>query len=159
MSTTADTPAPALGFLLHDVARLLRKRFEQNGRGFGLTRAQWQVLAVLQKADGIQQSGLAELLEIEPITLARLLDRLEVARLVERRPHPSDRRIKLIYLLPDALPVIAQMRETGELTRAEALVDISEADSERLAAILTVMRRNLVKACNPGYREKAASRS
>lgn len=157
MTTTIDTPAPTLGFLLHDAARLLRKRFEQNARGLGLTRAQWQVLAVLQRAEGIQQSGLADILEIEPITLARQLDRLEAAKLVERRPHPTDRRIKQLYLLPDALPLIAQMREIGEMTRAEALVDIDEADRERLAAILTVMRSNLVKACNLGCRQKAVS--
>lgn len=157
MTTTIDTPAPPLGFLLHDAARLLRKRFEQNARGLGLTRAQWQVLAVLQRAEGIQQSGLADILEIEPITLARQLDRLEAAKLVERRPHPTDRRIKQLYLLPDALPLIAQMREIGEMTRIEALVDIDEADRERLAAILTVIRGNLVKACNLGSRQKAVS--
>lgn len=157
MTTAIEIPVPTLGFLLNDVARLLRKRFEQNGKELGLTRAQWQVLAVLQRAEGIQQSGLAEILEIEPITLGRIVDRLEAAQLVERRPHPTDRRIKQLYLRPEALPKIAHMRQIGDLTRAEALDSIDEADRERLAAILTVMRSNLVKACDLGCRQKAVS--
>ena len=78
--------APPLGFLLHDVARLLRKRFEQNARGSGLTRSQWQVLAYLSKNEGINQAGLAELLDVEPITLGRIADRLEAMKLIERHP-------------------------------------------------------------------------
>jgi DNA-binding MarR family transcriptional regulator len=82
------SPQPNLGFVLHDVARLLRKRFEQRVRGFGLTRSQWQVLVHLAQHEGINQVGLAEILEIEPITLLRILDRLEAAGLVERRTPP-----------------------------------------------------------------------
>ena len=78
--STLNSPAlnsPTLGFLLHEVARLLKRRFEQNARGSGLTRSQWQVLAYLAQNEGIHQSGLAELLEIEPITLGRIVDKLE----------------------------------------------------------------------------------
>src|SRR5258708_35255444 len=85
--------APTLGFLLHDVARLLRGRFEQNARGSGLTRSQWQVLAYLAKNEGINQSGLADLLEIEPITLCRIVDKLQARGVGERPPGPSDRRV------------------------------------------------------------------
>src|SRR3981189_2401419 len=84
-----DANAPTLGFLLHDVARLLRKRFEQNARGSGLTRSQWQVLAYLAQNEGINQSGLADLLEIEPITLGRIVDKLQTLGLIEHHPHPS----------------------------------------------------------------------
>src|SRR6202020_1530814 len=80
-----------LDFLLHDVARLLKKRFEQNSRGSGLTRSQRQVLTYLAQNEGINQARLAELLEIEPITLCRILDKLEARRLIETQPHPSDR--------------------------------------------------------------------
>src|ERR1700759_988550 len=73
--TAVESNAPTLGFLLHEVARLLRKRFEQNARDSGLTRSQWQVLAYLANNDGINQSGLADLLEIEPITLGRIIDK------------------------------------------------------------------------------------
>src|SRR5258708_25213691 len=79
----------SFGVLLHDIARLLRKRYEQRARPLGLTRAQWQVLAHLQRHEGINQSGLAELLEIEPITIARLVDRMEEAGLVAPRPGPA----------------------------------------------------------------------
>ena len=87
-----------LGFLLHDVARLMRKRFEQNARDLGLTRSQCQVLAHLARNDGIHQGTLAELLEVEPITLTRIVDRLEEAGLVERQLHRSDRRVRLLRL-------------------------------------------------------------
>src|SRR5258705_10725176 len=77
-----ESNAPTLGFLLHDVARLLRRRFEQNARGSGLTRSQWQVLAYLANNEGINQSGLADLLEIEPITVCGLVDKLQTLRLI-----------------------------------------------------------------------------
>ena len=73
-----------LGFLLHDVARLMRKRFEQNARDLGLTRSQGQVLVHLADNEGIHQGALAELTRVEPITLTRILDRLEEAGLIER---------------------------------------------------------------------------
>src|SRR5258708_35088268 len=91
-SPAVESNAPTLGFLLHEVARLLKRRFEQNARGSGLTRSQWQVLAYLSQNEGIHQSGLAELLEIEPITLGRIVDKLQAQGLVARHPHPSDRR-------------------------------------------------------------------
>ena len=87
-----------LGFILNDTARLLRKRFEQRARHLGLTRAQWQVLSYLARNEGIQQSALAEILEVEPITLGRILDRLEAAGLIQRRRHAADRRIWRLHL-------------------------------------------------------------
>src|SRR5260221_10345168 len=93
-----------LGFLLHDVARLMRKRFEQNARDLGLTRSQCQVLAHLARNEGIQQSALADILEVEPITLTRILDRLEDGGLVERQAHPTDRRVRLLRLTEAARP-------------------------------------------------------
>ena len=146
-SSAADQPEQTLGFLLHDVARLLRKRFEQTARGLGLTRAQWQVLAHLAQKEGIQQSALADLIEIEPITLVRILDRLQAAGLIERRPHPRDRRIWLLYLTQKARPALLEMRKLGAQTRSEALLGVSEADRERLIAILSTMKTNLLEVC------------
>src|SRR5258705_12803842 len=80
----------SFGFLLHDIARLMRKRFDQRARSLNLTRAQWQVLAHLARHEGINQAGLAEILEIEPITLGRLIDRMAEAGWARRRSHPSD---------------------------------------------------------------------
>jgi DNA-binding MarR family transcriptional regulator len=150
--------SPTLGFLLHEVARLLKRRFEQNARGSGLTRSQWQVLAYLAQNEGIHQSGLAELLEIEPITLGRIVDRLQAQGLVTRRPHPSDRRAWLLHLTPAARPKLGELRKLGEITRAEALSGVSEADTERLLQTLQQLKANLADACvSPVAREKRAS--
>lgn len=138
---------PTLGFVLHDVARLLRKRFEQHARGLGLTRAQWQVLAKLAPNEGIQQGALAELLEIEPITLVRLLDRMASRNLIERRQHPTDRRIWLLHLTPEAHPLLERMRALGDLTRGEALDGIADEERERLLKTLLKMKTNLSDAC------------
>ncbi|TCL65154.1 MarR family transcriptional regulator [Rhizobium sp. BK251] len=138
---------PSLGFLLHDVARLLRKRFEQRARCHGLTRAQWQALACLAENDGIQQSWLAEMLEIEPITLVRIIDRLAERGLVERRQHPTDRRAWLIHIREAALPLLDTMHDVGDSTRGEAFKGIPAAERERLFHILTLMKSNLSRAC------------
>src|SRR5687767_5039078 len=105
-------------------------------------------MAHLARNEGIQQSCLADILEIEPITLGRILDRLQAGGLIERRSHPTDRRIRLLYLLPAAHPVLEQMRAIGDATRAEALAGISEPDRECLMTILTDMRANLIECCN-----------
>jgi MarR family transcriptional regulator, transcriptional regulator for hemolysin len=151
-------PDPTLGFLLHDVARLLRKHFEQSARsaGLGLTRSQWQVLAHLAKNEGIQQGALADLLEIEPITLVRILDRLQALDLIERRPHATDRRIWRLYLKPSAGPLLDSMRELGDFTRAEALAGVPAKDQERLMQTLSTMRANLLEACNKPNEDQVA---
>jgi MarR family transcriptional regulator, transcriptional regulator for hemolysin len=140
------TPPPSIGFLLHDVARLLRKRFEQRARDTGLTRSQWQVLAYLERNEGIQQGGLAELLEVEPITLGRIVDKLEGIGLVERRPHATDRRIWLLYLASQSGERLVEMRKIAEIVRAEAFGDISDQEREALLALLGTMKCNLLTA-------------
>jgi MarR family transcriptional regulator, transcriptional regulator for hemolysin len=145
-----ELPERNFGFLLHDVARLMRKRFEQNARGLGLTRAQCSVLAHLSRHEGIQQGGLADILEIEPITLTRLLDRLEEAGLVERRAHPKDRRIRLLHLTDKAHPLIGEIFSIGAATRGEALEGVAEAERERLFAILSSMKANLLAKATAG---------
>ncbi|HEY4164662.1 MAG TPA: MarR family transcriptional regulator [Dongiaceae bacterium] len=148
---------PTLGFILHDVARLLRKRFEQRAKGMGLTRSQWQTLAYLNLNEGIHQGGLAEILEIEPITLVRILDKLEERGLIERRQHPTDRRIWLLYLRDEARPLIALMRKMGDATRAEALAGLSAAQRQLLLDALTTMKSNLVEACAQPIDDKEAN--
>jgi DNA-binding MarR family transcriptional regulator len=130
---------PTLGFLLHEVARLLRKRFEQRAGHLGLTRSQWQAIAYLAKNEGINQAGLAEMLEIEPITLVRILDRLAERGLIERRQHPTDRRTWRLFLKEAARPLLVAMQPLGEATRAEALNGVSDGDRERLFQTLTLM--------------------
>ena len=152
-----DDQSPTLGFLLHDVARLLRKRFEQNARGSGLTRSQWQVLAYLSRSEGINQSGLAELLDVEPITLTRILDKLETLKLVERRPDPSDRRVWNLYLTAAARQKLQEARKIGDVTRTEALAGISAADRQQLLKTLQILKTNLAEACSaPAAEQKRA---
>src|SRR6478735_10176568 len=126
---------PTLGFLMHDIARLLGKRFEQRAKCLGLTRSQWQTLAYLSSNEGIHQGGLAEILEIEPITLVRSLDKLAERGLVERRQHPTDRRIWLLYMRDEARPLLAAMREIGDVTRGEALDGVSADQRDALFQI------------------------
>lgn len=148
--TTAPKLDRHLGFLLHDVARLLRKRLEQRMRGLGLTRAQWSVLAHLARHEGIKQNALAAILEIEPITLARILDRLEGAGFVERRPHPEDRRAWLPHLTEKARPVLEQLFAYGAANREEALAGFSETEREQLIDLLLRMKSNVCEKLPAG---------
>jgi MarR family transcriptional regulator for hemolysin len=153
-----ENNAPTLGFLLHEVARLLRKRFEQNSKGSGLTRSQWQVLSYLSLNEGINQTGLADLLDVEPITLGRIVDKLQEMGLIKRLPDPTDRRAWLLHLMPAARPKLEQVRELGDLTRGEALKGVSEADRERFLKILQSLKINLTEACSlPANDQKEAT--
>ena len=152
-----DHNLKTLGFLVHDVARLLRKRFEQHARGSGLTRSQWQVLAYLERNEGIHQGGLAELLEVEPITLGRIVDRLQEMGFVERRPHSSDRRVWRLHLTPKALPKLVEIGGLAERTRAEALANIPQAEREQLLQTLTQLKSNLASACTAPVAQERVS--
>ena len=135
----------SLGFLLADVSRLVRKRFDQRARALGQTRAQWRVLAQLRRREGINQRDLAEILEIESITLVRHIDRLEAKGWVERRRDPADRRAWRLHLNAQVQPILDKMREFSEQTRAEALAGISEKDSEELIDRLLQIKSNMLK--------------
>src|SRR5882757_8174190 len=130
--TSMEANSSTLDFLLHDVARLLRKRFEQNARGSGLTRSQWQVLTYLARNEGISQSGLAELLDVEPITLCRIADKLQAFGLIERHPHPSDRRVWTLHITTAANTKLMQVRELGDMTRSEAMAGVSDIEGLHL---------------------------
>jgi MarR family transcriptional regulator, transcriptional regulator for hemolysin len=136
-------PERSFGFLLHDIARLLRKRFDQRARALGLSRSQWQVLVHLERHEGINQSGLAEILEIENITLGRLIDRLEEAGWVERRPDRKDRRARLLYTTEKVAPVMETMHKLAEETRSEALAGVTSEQHEALLDVLVEIRGNL----------------
>lgn len=128
--------SPNISFVLHDAARLLRKRFEQRSRSAGLTRAQWQVLAYLSRHEGIHQNKLADLIEIMPITLARLLDKMAARGFIERRRNSADRRAWLLYLTPKAHPLIDVMRSNGRKTRDEAFAGLSADAQQQLLQTL-----------------------
>jgi DNA-binding MarR family transcriptional regulator len=146
MSTTTP-PERTLGFVLHDVARFLRRRFEQRAReaDLGLTRAQWSVLAHLARQEGINQAALAQIMEIEPITLVRLLDRLQAAGLVERRPDPADRRARVLYLTPAARPLLERIWALAAAVREEAMAGLPDAERDQLIGMLLKIKGNLTE--------------
>jgi DNA-binding MarR family transcriptional regulator len=139
----ATDPHQSFGFVLHDVARLMRKAFEQRAKLLGLTRAQWQLLAQLHRHEGINQSGIADLLELEPITVARLIDRMEEAGWVERRPDPSDRRAHRLFMTERAAQIFSRMRQLGDIVRGEAMAGLNETERETLLDLLLHVRGNL----------------
>jgi len=95
--------------VMHDVARIMRTRFDQRAREYGMTRAQWVILARLERQPGMTQNEMAGLCEVEPITVGRLVDRLEANGLVERRLDPADRRIRRLHLLPASRPILDEI--------------------------------------------------
>jgi DNA-binding MarR family transcriptional regulator len=139
-------PEQSIGFLISDVSRLLRRNFDKRAQKFGLSRAQWQVLAWLKRNEGISQAQLADLLEMSPMTLVRLIDRLEANGLVERRPHPTDRRVYQLFLAGQAQPTLDRLWAMGAETRAEALAGLSRQTEALMVEALGRIRKNLIAA-------------
>lgn len=144
MNQTPD--APGLGFLLHDVSRLSRLAFDRRAAPLGLTRSLWTVLAHLRHREGISQAALAQIMEIEPISLTRLIDRLAANGMVERRPDPADRRANQLYLTPAAQPVLKQMQDIAREVRVEALEGVTAEELQGFLAVAERLRANLSKA-------------
>ena len=135
----------SIGFLLSDVARLLRRRFDERARDIGVTRPQWRVLTALKRHEGITQVALADLLEVEPITLGRMVDRLQEARLVERRADPADRRAWRLHLTDASLPIITDLGAIAQDMFAEVLDGVTGPAQAELAATLAQIRSNLLQ--------------
>ena len=129
--------------VLHDVARLLRTRFDQRARQFGMTRAQWIILARLQRQPGISQNEMAAICEVEPISVGRLVDRLENRGFVERRSDPNDRRIRRLHLLPAAEPILAEIARYREVLLRETTTGIDEDVLDGLVDALLRVKDNL----------------
>lgn len=140
------TMSDSLGFLISDVSRLMRRRFDERARAIGVTRAQWRTLVVLSRNEGINQGGLADLLEVEPITLCRMVDRLAEAGLVERRRDPADRRAWRIHLTDAARPLLGQLRGIADQMIAQALEGIS---ADRQAALFETLHDLQSNLSNP----------
>jgi DNA-binding MarR family transcriptional regulator len=137
--------AENVGFLMGDVSRLMRRRFDERARKSGATGPQWRTLKMLERHEGLNQGQLAELLEVEPITCCRMIDRLEEAELVERRRDPADRRAWRIYLTDKARPVLAELHDVaGEMIEA-ALHGLSTAERDALTAALNTIRSNITQ--------------
>lgn len=126
-----------------DVARLLRTYADQRARQFGISRAQWVVLMRLDRSEGLKQSELAEILDLAPISLTRLLDRLADNGLIERRPDPNDRRANRLYLTPAARPLLGRLAALGNDMMEEVLAGLDGNARERLLKDLLHVKDNL----------------
>jgi MarR family transcriptional regulator for hemolysin len=135
-----------LAFAINDVARLLRTNADQKAAQFGMTRAKWAVLARLDRFEGLKQNELAEMLDLQPITLTRLLDRLSDNGLVERRADPDDRRAKRLFLTPAARPLLEQLSNLGEELMETALAGLGPSEVASLLAHLSTVKENLREA-------------
>jgi DNA-binding MarR family transcriptional regulator len=141
-------PAKGVGLLIHDVARLLRRRIDQKAQAVGLTSAQWRVLAMVARAEfrnevPPNQAAIADQMDLEPITLSRLVDRMEAAGMIERRPDPGDRRAHRLYLQEAARPLVNEFREVATSCLTGALSGVSDAEIDMVTEILTRVRNNL----------------
>jgi len=130
-------------FILNDVARLLRTYADYKAAQFGITRAQWAVLVRVDRSEGLNQSELAEVLDLQPITLTRLLDKLCDSGLIERRPDPADRRAKRLYLTPAARPLLERLSFLGEETMANTLAGVDGESVLQMVSKLAVVKENL----------------
>ncbi len=143
-----------IAFSIIDVARLLKTYADQRARQYGMTRAQWAVLFRLDRSEGLKQSELAEILDLQPITLTRLLDRLAENGLIERRADPNDRRANRLFLTPAARPLLERLTTLGEDMMETVLAGLDAKSNERLLAELGMLRENLRGAINRNHTQQ-----
>jgi len=136
-------------FVLHEVAHLMRTLFDQRARTRGMTRAQWVILKRLDRTPGLSQNELASILEVEPITVGRLIDRLEARGLVERRDDPKDRRVHRLHLTPKSKPILQEIGAAIAELSAIATAGIDETTLHTVVAALGAMKSNLNFAETP----------
>jgi len=134
----------SFGYLLNDVTLLVRKHFDRRASTFGLTRAQWRAVKVLNLREGLRQTELADFLEMEPIAVGRVIDRLQAAGFVERRPDPSDRRAWRLHTTEQARSVVDDMEVIGRGLRKDATVGITIDELQRALAVITQIKENLL---------------
>jgi DNA-binding MarR family transcriptional regulator len=132
-----------LGFLIHDIGRMLRAEFAVRAVELQLTQTQWRAIAYLSRMEGCRQNELAEVIEVRPITVCRLLDRLAALDLIERRADPGDRRASRLFLTVRARAKVERLRAIADGISKRALTGVSAADREKLLDLLVFLRRNL----------------
>jgi len=143
------TPQPVkreIAFTIMDVARMLKTYADQRARQFGISRAQWAVLIRIERTEGLKQSELAELLDLQPISLTRLLDRLADNGLIERRADPNDRRANRLYLKPAAKPLLGRLTELGADMMETVLQGLDAKSIDRMLSELGMLKDNLRRA-------------
>ncbi len=130
-------------YLLNDVARLMKTRADQRARTYGMTRAQWVILSRLERQPGLTQNEIAAIVEVEPISVARLVDRLEARGFVERRADPKDRRVWRLHLLPAAEPMLRELKRHKAELRDEITAGVDPASLDLLIDGLLKLKANL----------------
>ena len=153
------TPQPVkreIAFTIMDVARLLKTYADQRARQFGISRAQWAVLIRIERTEGLKQSELAELLDLHPISLPRLLDRLADNGLIERRADPNDRRANRLYLTAAAKPLLGRLFELGADMMETVLDGLDEKSIERMLKQLGALKDNLRRAISANAQPEVA---
>ena len=143
-----DDPDSSIGFLISDVSRLLRRVYDRRVEPLGLTRSQWRVLVHVYRREGISQTALAQILEIEKPTLGRLVDRLEQKGWVERRIEDRDQRARRLVITEQARPLIDQMEELAEAVHADALDGVADDETDQLHDTLLAVKANLLRLLN-----------
>ncbi|PWK83511.1 MarR family winged helix-turn-helix transcriptional regulator [Fulvimonas soli] len=133
----------SFGYLLSDVTLLFRKHFDRRAERFGLTRAQWRAIKMLYRREDLRQNELAEQLEMEPIAVGRVIDRLQAAGFVERRPDPKDRRAWRLHLTPQARAVVDDMEEISRGLRRDATLGLTVDELRQTLAVLGRIKDNL----------------
>lgn len=133
----------SLGWQIGEISNALKRLFDRRAAAVGVTRAQWRVMGQLIHHPGLRQAALAERLDIEPITLTRTVDRLEDAGLVERRPDPSDRRARLLFLTDHAQPTIKRLRTIADELNAAIFGTLSERELAAFQEALATIRSNI----------------
>jgi DNA-binding MarR family transcriptional regulator len=142
---TGKTDISSISWLLADASRLIRKLADRRLGTIGVTRAQWQALANLRRIGPMTQAALAEMMEVETATIARLTDRLEAAGLIERKAEAHDRRVKLVTMTDKAAALMDEMGVIGQKLRDDMLVDLSPSQLEGLIASLTTIKSRLIR--------------
>jgi len=150
-------PKREFAFTIMDVARLLKTYADQRARQFGISRAQWAVLMRIDRNEGLKQSELAEMLNLQPITLTRLLDRLADNGLIERRADPNDRRANRLYLKPAAKPLLGRLADLGADMMETVLEGISSTSIERMLKELSAVKDNLRSAIAANANQQQAA--
>lgn len=154
------TPIPTkreVAFTIMDVARLLKTYADQRARQFGISRAQWAVLIRIERNEGLKQSELAELLDLQPISLTRLLDRLAANGLIERRADPNDRRANRLYLTPAAKPLLERLAALGADMMETVLEGLDEKSIERMLKQLHNVKDNLRRAISANAQQEVVN--
>jgi DNA-binding MarR family transcriptional regulator len=140
-----------IGFLISDVARLMRTAFDRRVRRLGLTRSQWLVINRLHRRPGATQSELAEMLEVEKATAGRMVDRMEKKGWVVRRPDAADRRVNRLFLTADADLIQVQLAQIADRTVDSALALLSAREREQFSEWMRQVKRQLQAMLEPGF--------